>query len=120
MVWLLIAWDVPRDRQNYVYRIEFRPTRKNPDHWWRVFDPAQDAGLARSQAREAVAELRRLGLRYKWSEVERKQRPSTGRGSSRSKPWVPAKAPWSFPTHRGVTARPRWGDRGHRRGARRF
>ena len=64
--WRLIVFAVPDRLGGLVARLGFRPTKKNPNHWWRVFDPAKDKPVA-TKIRD---ELRAAGLVGKWSQVE--------------------------------------------------
>lgn len=69
-VWRLMVWNVPDRLGGLLARLGFRATKKNPAHWWRMFDPAAPADKA--SAERCKAELQAAGLRGSWQEVDRK------------------------------------------------
>jgi hypothetical protein len=104
-VWRLMLWDVPDNLGGLTARLGFRQTRKNPRNWWRTFNSVSDRELAESIRRE----LRDAGLRGSWGKVALKPpAPSKPKYAAPPAKWRPSSQP-------AVTARPRYGARGHRR-----
>lgn len=69
-VWRLMVWDVPDRLGGLLSRLGFRPTKKNPDYWWRLFDPAAPAD--RMFAERGKAEILAAGLKGSWQQVEKR------------------------------------------------
>lgn len=67
LVWRLMVWNVPDNLHALLYRFGFRPARKNPQHWWRLFDPRREAD--REFATRVRGELIAAGLKGKWQQV---------------------------------------------------
>lgn len=79
--WLLTLFDVPDRMGGLVGRLGFLPTKKNPNNWWRTFDPLKSGD--REIAVSIRSQLLKAGIRGKWKQIER--RPSfIGRASSGS------------------------------------
>ncbi len=70
-MWRLMVFDVPDRFGGLLARHRFRPTQKNPNHWWRLFDPARPD--ARGKAEKVLADLKKAGLGSKWTKVDRLQ-----------------------------------------------
>jgi len=66
-LWLLTVFDVPDRLGGLLNRLEFKPTRKNPAHWWRIFDPRQD----KTAAEKVREKLRTTDLRSSWKAIPR-------------------------------------------------
>lgn len=74
-VWRLMVWDVPDRFGGLLARLGFHATKKNPDNWWRIFDPATPADKSfaeRCRAERCRAEILALGLKGSWQQVERR------------------------------------------------
>ena len=67
-VWRLMVWDVPDRLSGLLARLGFRQTKKNPAHWWRVFNP--ELAADKPFAEKCRAELQAAGLKGSWSQVE--------------------------------------------------
>lgn len=64
----LIVFDVPDRLGGLMERLRFRPTIKNPSHWYRLFNPALPG--VHQEARRVLAHLNTAGLdRRKWAMV---------------------------------------------------
>ncbi len=91
-VWRLMVWDVPDRFGGLLSRLGFRATKKNPAHWWRLFDPAAPAD--RPFAERCKAEILAAGLKGSWQEVEKKifapgARQRTARSPKQFRPHAP-------------------------------
>ncbi len=105
--WRLMVWDVPDRLGGLLSRLSFKPTKKNPAHWWRLFDPGRDKDVAERIRLELLA----AGLRGSWQEMEEpkpKDRPYAARHAAqqRDKPLFDrgsysARSGWG--PHRGRT-----------------
>ena len=104
-----MIFDAPDRHGGLLERLGFRPTKKNPAHWWRTYNPATD----REAAQYARQELLQAGLKGKWSEVEDNKQAYPPRPNGPSKPIDQRGGNWNT----GITARPRYNGRGHRRGS---
>lgn len=65
--WRLVVFDVPDRLGGLLSRHGFRPTKKNPAHWWRLFDPARPAD--KEFAERVRADVLAAGLKGKWARV---------------------------------------------------
>lgn len=81
--WRLMAFNVPERHVSLMTRHLFRPTKKNPAHWWRLFDPARRGD--RDIAAAVLADFRTAAISSKWSEVDplprRKPKKRRGKGT---------------------------------------
>jgi hypothetical protein len=66
-----MAFDVPDGLSALLNRLGFLRTKKNPAHWWRVFDPGKPG--ERDHAALCMKHLKEAGLARKWSEVENRK-----------------------------------------------
>ena len=73
MVWRLMIWDVRDANHSLLTRLGFRATKKNPASWWRIFDPA--APHDREFAERCRVQIRGVGLKGSWQQVERHSPP---------------------------------------------
>ncbi len=114
-VWRLMLWDVPENLGGLAARLGFRQTKKNPRHWWRAFISTNPG--EHDKAAEIRAALLDAGIKGSWGKIDSKPRaprqppPS---GSPKSK-YAGSPAKWRQSQPAQLTARPRYGGRGHRR-----
>ena len=101
-VWRLMVWDVPEGLNALLSRHRFKPTKKNPRNWWRIFDPAQD----REAAEQIRAELLDAGLKGSWSKVTASVRQMAAHASPRPTTKL---FPKRFPKHTPYVSREGFG-----------
>ncbi len=75
MVWRLMVFSVPESLGGLMERLRFKPTNKNPNTWWRTFDPRAGLDKQRQTAKHAVARLKDAGLSPRWDKVEHIKHP---------------------------------------------
>ena len=63
-MWRLTVWNVPVEHNYILSNLGFRPTRRNPHNWSRVFNPCKPG--EREKAVRIRACLLGLGLRGRW------------------------------------------------------
>lgn len=73
VAWRLMVFNAPASAGGLLARHGFKQTKKNPAHWWRLFDPAL-AG-ERELAEQIRGDLLAAGLNGKWSLVDIKPAP---------------------------------------------
>jgi hypothetical protein len=93
---LLLVWSVPDRLSALLQRHGFKPTKKNPQHWWRLFQPELEADplKLRETTKHILGHLRAAGLEFSWRQVpateRRPPKPTlkypTGRGNPRPSP----------------------------------
>ena len=70
--WLLFAFRVPTALVALCYRSGLRPTKKNPQNFYRKFNGLPSE---RAEARKIVGALKAAGLSIKWVEIEEAEVP---------------------------------------------
>jgi hypothetical protein len=109
--YLLLLFDVPDRLGGLVSRLGFKQSKKIPTNWWRRFDPQRDG--ERAKAEKIRDQLKKAGLRGKWRKIELP--PATQPNASLKNDSRPQQRGGNW--NSGITARPRYGGRGHRRGS---
>lgn len=87
--WRLMVWTVPDRLSALLERHGFRPTKKNPSNWWRLFDPTRPED--KIFAEQVRTDLMAAGLKGKWSEVTVPVRQTIPTPSRRPQKFTPLK-----------------------------
>lgn len=74
-VWRLMVFGVPENLSGLMERLRFKPTKKNPRNWWRIFDATDQIEKQRETAKHTVELLKDAGLQPRWDQVEHIQQP---------------------------------------------